>query len=792
MEMKHEDFIKTLSVYQYRIHIAPEDADFFGGLSDVTYQISQNNDGIYYSDQGPSFITTKPIEDAKLDVIFPNGMPAVIAPIARDPKADPIQDRDVIMRIMARELTHSIRSSGFRIRGYSAFDLSEELVKDIRASDRQAQDIIEQIGVYPGFHFRIRKIDNLHFLQISPKSTIEFKSDIHSLIKSGRHSIQFLQDFCERVKLADEHIVDLRRIDNKTCDDQINEKPYNGMTYLDYVNSIADRSNLHSDPNLLVVLLRRQNALTYATSEGAKPVIDFSHLANLDSSAYASITKKMKRQSAERHKLASSYSKKIQLDFSGIRIKLGGHRRYLGNAIVSNFNEPIIQDRGFHFSSPFVTLLDRTGNIKHVSDATGDKGAPQDLLTGKYMPYTRIESIRLLLLAIKGYESAASQLKEALFDHNTANPSDRILRYVGCKFEVSEIQTVEPESTNFSSLGSYDCALIVGPKENLGIYGSYVLTELALLERGIPGQYIIHAPNSSPYLDKSVGKKINETYSFLTLILSILAKVGANSIVISSESTRYFPDNSAILSYNFARVFEAFDYDIAASLETMKASLPLAAAVSILDTAGAQIIHQYPHVINDETALFRGDRGKLIFDKIPDNSDMIVIHKDGMFNHSELSDIEKLRKPGIRIQPISIVTNAVPRIITSDKSVKYVPKAGAVIPVSNSEFLLSTTQIPATYDPLARGWPNPLSIKIHDLDHQDNTSTEQKWKLLYQIWCLTRAHPATIIPTRRPISIHYSNKMARFLRKSRKAQPEYFTKFADKKNRFNLYPRPFM
>lgn len=795
LELNYQNFVKSLSVYQYEVHMEPEDAKFFGGLPDVTYNISRKLDGIYHSTPGPTFISTKQLPESDLNFRFPSGIQAALIPISRQPSLDPTQDHDLIMKILRKDLRRSIEKSGYIVRGYSAFDNSQELVKGIKASNQQLQYLIDLIGIYAGFYFKIRYIDNQFYLQISPKSIIEFKGDIYGLINHGAYSIPFIEDFCEHVKLWNGQVVDLRRIDTMTCNQPIiDEEPYNGMTFLDYVNSIDDYSGLHSDARLLVILQRRKNALTYATSEGTKPLIDFSHLAYLDSPAYSFITKKMKHQSAERHKLATQYSKKIQLNFNGIDVKLGAHRRYFGRELVSTFNNPLYTNRGYLFAEPFVTLFDKKGNLRHVSEATGDKGAPQDLLTGRYMPFSQITRMKLLMLAAKGYEDAARQLKEALTNYDAPNHIGQILRNIGCRFDISEIQTVDPQSNQSFSTSEFDCAVIVGPKENLGVAGTYVQTELSLLENGIPAQYIIHAPHTSLYFDKSIGKKIRESYSFLTLVLSILAKIGANSIVISSESTKYFPENSVILSYNFARVFEPLGHQSSqhASLESMKASLPLAAAVSVIDQAGSEIIHQYPHIITDETALFRGSSGKLIFDRVPDTADVIVIHKDGMFTSSELTDIGQLRRQGTRVQPVSIVTSAIPRIITSDESKKYLPKAGEVIPISNSEFLLSTTQLTLDYDPSSRGWPNPLSIKIHDLESQEPTTAELKWKILYQIWCLTRAHPATIIPTRRPISIHYSNKMARFLRKSRRVQPEYFRKFADKKNRFDLYSRPFM
>jgi hypothetical protein len=42
------------------------------------------------------------------------------------------------------------------------------------------------------------------------------------------------------------------------------------------------------------------------------------------------------------------------------------------------------------------------------------------------------------------------------------------------------------------------------------------------------------------------------------------------------------------------------------------------------------------------------------------------------------------------------------------------------------------------------------------------------------------------------MSIHYSNKIAEFIRKARNAEPSYFKKFAGQKNRLGLYPKPFI
>jgi hypothetical protein len=174
----------------------------------------------------------------------------------------------------------------------------------------------------------------------------------------------------------------------------------------------------------------------------------------------------------------------------------------------------------------------------------------------------------------------------------------------------------------------------------------------------------------------------------------------------------------------------------------------------------------------------------------PDN---IIVHKDGEFYQKELSDLKNLQLGKIRIIPVSIVSGCVPRLFSfSEKAKAPLPLEGTVFTLSNNEFLMSTTLVSNYYDAASRGWPNPIFIKIHEEILERKLTVEEKLQILYQIWSFTRLHIHSEIPLRRPISIHYSNLMAEFLRKCENRRPTYFEKFMGYENTLGYIPRIFL
>ena len=797
LDMTFDVYAKQIKIYKYKVQAESKTMELFDSLSDLTYFISQKIDGVFYnSDEGPIIIRKKQLNDSELNIKISYDMSIDLIPISSSGTLDATIDRTIILKLIYKDLRSSIENSGYKIKGSSAFKISEEI--SITSSTEHAINKLDRyLGVYAGFNFRVRELNNSLFLQISPKSTFEFKTDVYGFLKDPDFSEDFIQDLCQRIRLPSGRLAYLRMILNKTCDEPIKEGPYNSQSFFDYAQKTNKMNLTKKDARLLVILPSDTNSLAYSSCEGVKPIIDFTSLASMDPDTYSSITKKLKSQSAKRRDLALSYIKSLNLFFHETQVKIGARQTYQGDYTekVDFMKKFDTISRFFKFSDPTVSFRDHNGNIKIASKDTNDRAAPQDLLGNKgYKPFSVPKEIHLTILAYKGLEDAAEILKKTMLGQNSVTIN--LQEILGCKFNIQNIVSITTDD-QFPSINS-DCAIVVGHKKSMATFDQtedeYTNSEVKLLEQGIPAQYVTHSPSSNPLADQSVYNKIRNPYTLLGIGLSIIAKIGGNSMVLSPETTKEFVHKNIILGYNLARVFEPIDSSIRQSenpLSTVKTSIPLSATVSIMDEAGSEITHQYPHIIPDENSLFKGERGQILFDNIPESVHSVIIHKDGLFHRSELDDLKKLQNKDKVIYPISIVTNSVPRISTSVQQNHYVPKAGTCLPLSSSEFLLSTTLIPNDYNPITKGWPNPLLIKIHQLSEKAINDPVKK-RLLLQIWALTRSHPASSIPTRRPMSIHYSNKIAKFIRKAGNAEPMYFKKFGNQKNRFGFYPKPFI
>jgi argonaute-like protein implicated in RNA metabolism and viral defense len=266
-------------------------------------------------------------------------------------------------------------------------------------------------------------------------------------------------------------------------------------------------------------------------------------------------------------------------------------------------------------------------------------------------------------------------------------------------------------------------------------------------------------------------------------------------MVLSPETTDYFFPNSVVIGYNIARIFEPLTKDISqegSPTELIRRSTPLAAPVVMMSQDGAEIVLQDVYQIPNEVSLFREDRAERIIDELSVNYSNFIIHKDGRFYPDEIIDIKKTQRSDRLIIPVSIISDLSPRLFSSLAKWNYIPKMGTVIKLSNRDFLMATPLTTTQYEPRYRGWPNTILVTIHEDALENELSSVQKMQILYQIWALTRVHMGSQLPTRKPISIHYSNSMATFLRKAGNPQPQYFKNFGRKRNRHGYISKIFL
>jgi hypothetical protein len=791
LEPTLERLIGKLRVWEYRAESTSDTINSFGGLDRLAYHAAKAL-GIqsFSSDHGAVLVSTQPIGGTASSQLGGN---IQLASVSENRELSPRSDYRLILRLLYPDLRTSIETSGFSVRGSVAYDPKLDIGKGLQSSHPVISQIAERVAIHPGFYYKVRWVEDKLALQITPKSVLEFTADLNGLIQETSIPVESLEDLFDRVRLVDGRVATLRSILELTADQPIREEPYDGKTYLEHTKTIYPGRAI-GDPKgrLLVVLCREEDSCEYATSEGSVPIIDIQSLSHFDRNYYSAVTSRFKSESSRRRDSAVKYSKQLKLTAFGTSLTLRPRASYIGSQDGRRPSQGNLTFGRFNtLARQSVSFRNKSGEIVSVSRSTGHTGAPQDLMAHRdLLPFSIPKEIRAAMLYSDGLKSQAELLRNSLL----GTPSSYSRGFQSFFGGTLNIREPVPLGTEMSSLSDSDCVLIVGPRSQPSFSFSkraYTDAEVSVLEHGIPAQYVTTGGSSGTSYDMPMTKKVNNQYFLFGLGASILAKIGGNSMVLSDETTREFPENSVVIAYNIARVFESVPAALKSSSSAAyltRTSVPISAAVAIMDQAGAEVIHQSPHVIPNETALFKGERGRIIFDGVPDGTRFVVIHKDGTFYSEELEDLKKLGGTQLKIIPVSINTVSIPRLTSTLYQQRYLPLPGQVIPLSKNEFLLCTTQVD---NPQTRGWPNPLLVRIHEI-LSEPLSSELKWRVVYQLWALTRSHPASLIPTRRPLSIHYANKMGQFIRKAQDPQPGYFGRFTGTKNRFGYHPRPFI
>jgi hypothetical protein len=243
-----------------------------------------------------------------------------------------------------------------------------------------------------------------------------------------------------------------------------------------------------------------------------------------------------------------------------------------------------------------------------------------------------------------------------------------------------------------------------------------------------------------------------------------------------SFSDKLLPD-SIVLGYNIIRVPPRKE-EMLKSLHLTKRTIPLAAPLVISDNTGSKILHPPIYRLENETSLFKEEHGKDIISRIPDHVQNVVIHKDGPLFDTELKAIEELfQGGGKKVYPISIIRNEVPRVFnTAYRGTGVGLRAGTFLKLTEDDFILVTTPI-SNWNPEKQGWPCPILIRFSGTSAKADAETKRK--LIYQIYALTKMQVGSQRPTRLPISIHYSNMIAKFVRRVGNPTPTYLSFFTE-------------
>jgi len=710
-----------------------------------------------------------------------------------------------------QSINDSLEKLGFSFSGYSYYSKSEDLAKDLQPSENPIlRKIQRHFHIFPGFSIKLRVFERKLFLQIQPQCILNFEKDLYSLMKENIFSFDEIVKTFPRVFLPIGRTASLRSFWMKKASDPINNKVFGGQTFLQFASRMYPDLNFkEADANLVVVVPGGNRSVPwYFSSELVTPSLGFENIARMDHDFNSCIQSEMKVYSAKRKDLVREYVEKVngKMSFDDIVIRLSemvsceSPKMELRPQEFDRSDIPVF----FTFPRPWVRFRDaETLKLKDVSRETGHLGAPGDLLqeSKRVCCLDVPKKIRIKLLIDKRFENDVWKLIQSFGDGYGHYKGFSGVFGVNIEFSSILIDDFLSDLSAYSKIVPErdDCVLIFGPRtiegDPIKTKEIYTFSETQILNRGVPVQFVSDDPSPNPRYDMSLKSKSTNPDVLFGIGLNILGKIGANVLALSPNTTDYFLPNSVVIGYNIARIFELIKEDIfqhKSPRELVRHSIPLAAPIVILSGHGADIIHQYAYEVADETALFSGEQARRIISDIGGRPENIIVHKDGEFYPKEISDLKTLQQDERRIIPTSIISGSVPRLFSSMAKINFLPPEGTVFMLSPNDFLISTTLTSARYIPEHRGWPNPILVRIHEKPLPQKLSSQEKLQLLYQVWAFTRVHVHSQIPLRKPISVHYSNLIATFLRKAGDRKPQYFKKFKGKKNRLGYNPRIFL
>jgi hypothetical protein len=720
------------------------------------------------------------------------------------------QHVEIFTNLLYQNLRVSLVNAGFSVKGSTAIDTSKNLINWVSTltADRTFQKLRPFISLFPAFHFGLRQFENDFFIQVSPRSVIDYSKDLYWLLAEQVFTNDELEKTIENVTLPIGRTAKLYGILKTDAATPIDERPFNGETFLDFAAKwYPYLSFAHRDAKLILVLpFGNSSSPYYFSSELVKPSVRFPVLAEWDRSFYANLGSEMKRQSATRYELIEKYLREVKFKFFSVDLKLAN--TYYIEKTHEILEPSEFPDREnlqvFEFSHPWLSFRDReSGRVVDVKrNTTLYWGSTVDLLNHEELAcFDSPQEIKVKAITYGPLFGDACHLMDTLRDGFEEYKGFEKIFGTKLSFEVSSTDDLLSNQI-YSDITSsnYDCVLIFGPRhlpegaEKSKIIYTYPETEI--LNRGVPVQFITDDPSPNKTYDKSLKTKSNDSSVLFGIGLNVLGKIGATVMKLSPKSTSFFLPNSIVLGYNVSRLFLPLSKDVKqdhSPRELVRTSTPLAAPLVMMSQDGAEILTQAVYPIPNETALFKEDRAELMISNLPEQFHFIIIHKDGPFYPPEIADIKNLQQNGRTIIPVSIVSFQSPRIFSTFFQWNRVPPTGTIMKLSSVDYLMVNSLTTQRYSAESRGWPNTVLVTIHEEALQKKGLTElEKRQILYQIWALTRVHVGSQLPTRKPISIHYSDSMATFLRKVGNPSPEYFSHFGTLRNRFGYMPRIFL
>jgi len=739
-------------------------------------------------------ISPKKIHDLFIDTPYSDNN--IIELIDDDPiQLDLIKNFELIRTFFYQTQQLKFSDSDIQYDSYSLIDKRSDLIKShFFNTQSKLRKFAEYIHLYGGFTLVLRKYGQDIYVQISPKTSLRFDADLNIL--TNEFSEEEIVNVFDSFSLPINRSGKLFRFENKIASEPIHEKPFYDHSFLEFAQKQYPSLKFVNENAKIISILPFGNMSRpwYFTSEKVVPRITFQDMASWDRTFHRKIISQTKYYSSKREEHIYSYLNENL--FSLDDIELITEKKLLTLKGKSDYISPNMVNKvlnTFIIKHPVVQFLDKIENdiVDIRRDGRRYRASPVDILNNDHLTcFVSPDEINVISFYQKGYKKSS--------DFMIKNLESTFPHYFNTKINCSDnikIDDLSESYGKFSHLSNeFDCVLVFGPRfvegDSIKTRKTYTVPETQILNQGIPAQFISDNPRGNQEIGKNIEWKAKNSNTLFGIGLNIISKIGTKIMGFSEDTFSQFLPSSVVLGYDVIRIYKEIDKNISQNESYRKLiseSTPLAAPIVLMSDDGNDLIIQNVYELKEHTALFREQIGEDIISNIPRRYKNLIIHKEGNFFEEELLDLKTHLSDNLRIIPISIICGNSPRIFSSLYQTRR-PEPGTTLSLSSRDFVMAT--------PLSNiqesGWPNSITIKIHDLEIGHELTHNEINSLLYQIFSLTRIHQASQIPTRRPISIHYSKIMGTFLRKCRDPNPEYFKHFIRKRNRHGYIPKIFL
>jgi hypothetical protein len=719
-------------------------------------------------------------------------------------KLDPLSDDtdfEICKRLILDQLRRSI-GPRYEIGQWEIADTQKIVDHGIGKGNQ----LLTGVSAYRAAKFQLIRLQggSAYFMKTTPRSMIRHRESLDSMLRKKLVAAANVNEVFPFVRLPHGGTGKLATvIEERLADDPITDDAVlAGRSFLEFAREFYPHLRLRQTDSPMAIVSTQRGPRLYSC-ESLYPSIRFELLESLDPQYFAKLISRLKLESVRRRlddaiewtailspRLTISTDFRVEVESTPFEISALSLPMETESLRADDFDSP-----GAIFARPPVSFrrLDGSGKASEFTvypgHTPGYQGTLNDLLDHEELkPFDAPSEASVIVFVQDSLEKKWNLFSEALVRGTGSSGYRGLEETFGVKVSVKTRVVSDFLGSEFNDMvgklddREFDCALTViprflgGPDRTRRIYTD---PKIALMRKGIPVQGIADDERQTLSRDKSlVGRARNSSALFGTAC-NILGKVGIILTALARDFADAMLTDSAIMGYDVARVFPPIQ-DPAKLLRQKRTSVPLAAPLFIFDNQGARITHQKVYRPSKETLLF-AEHGSEIFSSVVNVSNLII-HKDGMFSAQELEQLKELalsreHQNLRRVIPISIVKADVPRVFRPDYAGEgFELQGGTFLSLSSTEFILITT--PTTkWTPENRGWPCPLWIQVHDKELGNALTTSEKLKLLYQIFALTKMHTGSQVPTKSPVSIHYSNMVARFLRRVGDPAPDFLDKF---------------